>query len=897
MNSTDSTYANSTFYSTPFSVITSTLLFNRVRVYNSTVQTQCFIKAIDTSKVSFDAVSFTNLTFSGAKSSSVVVAQDSTITIRKTSFARIDGQILEAVLSTLMISDSVIDSVSTLKTLGALYVFSSQVEIKRTVFKGVSAASVLYADNSQDKGEYNLLVSACHFSSNVGELGAALQVSGYNFTLASSNFTGNVASVSGAGVSLECSALKCAFNLTGNSFEHNRAKVQGGAVYWADYEPSFVDNYYFNNSASYGADTASYAVGLTLLDRRLTELTEIASSQPLSYQIRLGLVDVNGEIVTTDNSTTLSLEPEDSDLVTIAGSTGFTAVNGEFTVTNFTITAEPGTSQALKLKVNGLDTSKLKSTPPPRNISIPVSLRLCVPGEIQDGKACSICRGNSYSLDTSDATCLGCMATADCLGGALIYPLVEYWRSSNATDYLIKCLRPKSCIGHNNYTTLTGACADGYQGKLCNSCDSSWSRTQKDTCSPCPDTAVNSIRLIGLTSVIVVIFGLLVRSTLRSSRRTADLKSVYLKIFLNYLQLATLTASFNLSWPSFVTELLSVEDKSGDVTEQALSIDCFIQEQQEKPEFIKLITMAVVPFTVIVVSCLVWGVVALYRRSFANVRNELTTTLLVLLFMIHPNVVKSMFSAFSCLEVDPGELWLRTDLETRCWTGDHNKFSFSVALPGLLVWGVGIPLVALYLLMKRRRSLYLASVKAQYSFLYLGYKMSHFYWEFVILYRKLLIAFISVYLANISVHIQALTVMLVLLATLVLQAKHEPFSEPQLNELEFRSIMTSSVTIYCGLLYLTDDLEEAMKVILFVLIVAINAYFFLYWIRCYLFMWLSTLAQSYPSTVLKYCWFYPNLVRLANRELEGIMTTSQTRQPEVLEDMRSFYLEIVKVKV
>jgi hypothetical protein len=897
MNSTDSTYANSYFNLTPFKVITSTVLFNRGRVYNNTVETQGFIKAIDASSVSFNAVSLTDLTFRGAISNSVILSQDSTLAITNSTFARIDGQVLEATLGSIEISDSVIDSITNLHSLGAVFAFSSQVVIKRSVFKDIAATCVVYAINSEKVGHYQVLVNACNFTSNLGELGAAVHISGYNFTLVSSNFTGNVASVSGAGVLLECMALKCAYNLTGNSFEHNRAEVKGGAVYWTDYEPTFADNYFLNNSASYGANTASYAVGLTLLDRRLTELTNVASSQPLSYQIRLGLIDVNGQIVTTDNSTRLSLEPEDSEAVMLSGSTGFTAVNGEFTVANFTVTAEPGTNQALRLKVNGLDTSKLKSAPPPISISIPVSLRLCEAGEIKNGKACSICTKNSYSLDTSDATCLGCMASADCLGGASIYPHAEYWRSSNSTDYLIKCLRPKSCMGNDNYTSLTGACADGYRGKLCNSCDLGWSRTDKDTCGPCPHPAVNSIRLIGLTFVVVVVFGLLVRSTLKSSRRTADLKSVYFKIFLNYLQLATLTASFNLSWPSFVTEFLSAQSKSGDVTEQVLSIDCFIQEQGEKPEFIKLIVMAVIPFNVIIVSCLVWGVVALYRRSLANVRNELATTLLVLAFMTHPNIVKSMFSAFSCFEVDPGELWLRTDLETRCWVGDHNKYSFGVALPGLIVWGVGIPLVALYLLIRKRRSLYLASVKAQYSFLYLGYKMSHFYWEFVILYRKLIIAFISVFLINISVHIQALTVLLVLLGALVLQAKHEPFTEPQLNELEFRSILTSLVTIYCGLFYLTEDLEEVMKVILFLLIVTLNAYFILYWIGSYLFIWLSTLAQSYPSIVLRYCWFYPSLARVANRELEGIMITRQTCQPEVLDDMRSFYIEVARTKL
>jgi hypothetical protein len=189
-------------------------------------------------------------------------------------------------------------------------------------------------------------------------------------------------------------------------------------------------------------------------------------------------------------------------------------------------------------------------------------------------------------------------------------------------------------------------------------------------------------------------------------------------------------------------------------------------------------------------------------------------------------------------------------------------------------------------------------VKAQYSFLYLGYKMSHFYWEFVILYRKLLIAFISVYLANISVHIQALSLMLVLIGSLILQAKHEPFSEPQLNELEFRSIMTSAVTIYCGLFYLSEDLEEVSKLGLFVLILGLNINFVCLWLTSYSFLWLSRLAQLYPIFFIRYCWFYPDLVRQARDEIEAIsLMTDQRTQPLNLEvTLKDFYIAICRAQ-
>jgi hypothetical protein len=49
--------------------------------------------------------------------------------------------------------------------------------------------------------------------------------------------------------------------------------------------------------------------------------------------------------------------------------------------------------------------------------------------------------------------------------------------------------------------------------------------------------------------------------------------------------------------------------------------------------------------------------------------------------------------------------------------------------------------------------------------------------------------------------------------------------------MEYRSILVATVTIYCGLYYLTKDLEDTSKIILFVVIVVINAYFLIYWIR------------------------------------------------------------------
>ena len=48
--------------------------------------------------------------------------------------------------------------------------------------------------------------------------------------------------------------------------------------------------------------------------------------------------------------------------------------------------------------------------------------------------------------------------------------------------------------------------------------------------------------------------------------------------------------------------------------------------------------------------------------------------------------------------------------------------------------------------------------------------------------------------------------------------------------MEIRAIICASVTIYCGLYYLTNDINETSKIILFAIMLFANAYFLIYWL-------------------------------------------------------------------
>lgn len=121
------------------------------------------------------------------------------------------------------------------------------------------------------------------------------------------------------------------------------------------------------------------------------------------------------------------------------------------------------------------------------------------------------------------------------------------------------------------------------------------------------------------------------------------------------------------------------------------------------------------------------------------------STLVISLFIIHPNIVQYMFNDFNCKDID-GEKRVYNDMTIKCWEKVHSFWSYSVAMPSIIVWGLGIPFFAFLLMFRERHSLMKIEVKEKFGFLYNGYQSDLFFWEIVIMYRKIAMIFISVFI-------------------------------------------------------------------------------------------------------------------------------------------------------
>lgn len=287
-----------------------------------------------------------------------------------------------------------------------------------------------------------------------------------------------------------------------------------------------------------------------------------------------------------------------------------------------------------------------------------------------------------------------------------------------------------------------------------------------------------------------------------------------------------------------------------------LSIDCFLDSREEtdldakdtgfKVFWQKMIIYAILPFILALVSYGFWWLYARYKKMEALPYNRAISTLVILLFLVHPNIVEYMFNGFYCVDID-GEQRIQEDLRVQCWQTEHQIFGFFVSMPSIIIWGLGIPFFAFTLLTRERDSLQRLSTKEKFGFLYNGYKVEYYYWEIVIMYRKIGLIFIQVFISQNGAITQAMIVLLVLIIFIVINLKKKPFMTVVLNDLESLSLITSMVTVYCGIFYISNTptkyiedypelkqtalvLDTSSSLFLFFMILLVNIIFFVNWL-------------------------------------------------------------------
>ncbi|OMJ68621.1 hypothetical protein SteCoe_33871 [Stentor coeruleus] len=680
------------------------------------------------------------------------------------------------------------------------------------------------------------------FSNCISEYqGGALNIDGASISISNTSFINNSA-IYGGGIYYKCAYLNCYFNITSCSFINNKADLEGGAIKWENKKPIIDQNTtFFNNNAQYGGDLASFPAKLRKSDSNNFTENRFSCTPGMECQqeITIELLDSAGNIMTLDNSSTavmsISTNSNNSQSYSVSKDVKTTAINGIFIFDSFIIRGEPKTHAIIAISTTSIDpTLGIEAGDTVEysdSIFFTVNLTACNNGQQIMETGCSNCLSGTYVMKPQ-SNCKPCPDGADCPGGWKIYVLPGYWKPSDNSTTIYKCPLSAACLGSVNETDFVGSCAKGYNGKKCYSCIAGYTRSGDNSCSKCPSQASNAVILLFILLFIIFIGVVFVRSTIKSAYSPKALHSIYIKIFTNYIQLVFLTTQFELEWPWFVLKLFSVQTTVATASDKIFSLDCYFSGSNvnyESTYYSKIIITAVSPLIIWTIGFLVWVFICLFSKKWNYLKRELLTTEIVLFFLIYPNIVKFMFTAFSCVYIKEDGFFMRENLIIKCWVDRHLKYTLGIALPSIIIWAVSVPTAVLVILIKRRSYLKSDANRVIFGFIFNGYKQSRFFWEFLIMYRKILIICIFVFMNEVAQSIQALTLIIVLITALYMQYEFKPYNKHQLNHMETEAILAATVTIYCGMYYLTQEINEGFSIFLFFLIICGNMYFIVYW--------------------------------------------------------------------
>ncbi len=162
----------------------------------------------------------------------------------------------------------------------------------------------------------------------------------------------------------------------------------------------------------------------------------------------------------------------------------------------------------------------------------------------------------------------------------------------------------------------------------------------------------------------------------------------------------------------------------------------------------------------------------------------------------------------------------------------------TLALPVAMLYLLPAPLLALWKLRGSNREA--DQTLTVYGFLYSGYKKEYWYWEVLVLVRKIMVAAISVFLSadvssandlqvNSSQYQQGLLATLVISIALYIQLKLEPFEDDVFNGVESMGLVVSVMSLYLGLwTFYGNEENYVLDTVITVLIFGINGCWFLY---------------------------------------------------------------------
>ena len=451
-----------------------------------------------------------------------------------------------------------------------------------------------------------------------------------------------------------------------------------------------------------------------------------------------------------------------------------------------------------------------------------------------------------------------CLFAAACLGAANEEEVGKYFNYSSLDNKRIDLARinlPEQCYISWGYAQ---ECSDG-QCRLCGTCLPGYERASQARCKICPATGTN--RALLAFGVIALVLGaaLIVALSVQATASVVTVSEATKKIILNYLQVASLAAIFPMEWPEELQTFFAIQSAISSASKNLLSPDCELSWMVAAESFyLKQIGFSVLPIVIVNICCFTWYLAFITRRSCGNgsYKDRAILSCVVLLYLIYPTLVKQGMAMVSCKRIGE-KYWLLADLQEPCMEGRHLLHVFTVLIPQVLLYILGLPLVATLTLYRNRNQLFHdESIQIRYGILYAGYRVEVFWWETTLVVRKIVLIVIGGVLgAGLRPDLQVYTALGIVVIFIVMHLYVRPFDEltkfhQSLHRLELTSLLVCWATFYSGMIFWVGNrLPKSVLLIISICIITINCSFVFYAVTLFVRSWLRENVKGSSQSI------------------------------------------------
>jgi len=600
------------------------------------------------------------------------------------------------------------------------------------------------------------------------EDGGALYIVGSNMDINGGVFH-NCTAKRGGGVFFNCSQpALCGGNISNSDFTSNQA-LEGGGFRWTQVRPALQSLTFANNAAEYGPLEASIPTHLLLISSNDSTMRGVAGVR-VERPILLAFLDAIDQIVATDNASSAELLSD-----SLIGTIAVEAQNGIANFSAIIVQSYPDST----LQIAAFSPS-IEKTGGIAHFSFDFYARNCQPGEISSAKGCYPCPKNTFSVDPSEPDCRACPNSATCPGGNVLALDAGYWRSSQLSSWVHVCPIKYACLGGQG-----SECEAGYSGKLCSQCASGYYMAGLTYCIQCESLPIRLTRALIFALVFTLFAIILIRNSIRNQRTLVTITT--LKILLNFLQTVIMVSTITVDWRSVMMSLYSVNEMFSSVAVTSFTLECYSDEGME-PVYMKALLASVVPLVLVACTWAVFGVGRLVGGN-KSWKSHAFQGMLMLLYMLHPYIVKCAIALITCKSIEGPELWLTADASIQCWQDSHLLYTNALFLPMFLLYILGIPMLLLAAVMRLR----LSQHRFVITFFTSGYAAGKNYWELVIMSRKTLLLISLGLLGSAETRIQVLVGLILLYLCLVMHCEVYPYLTLLHNRLETASLFILTI--------------------------------------------------------------------------------------------------------